>query len=116
MLQILFDENFNFRIIRGLKLRRSDYHFETVQNFGLRGETDPLVLEFAAANDFILATHDVNTIPKFAYERVAADLKMPGVIIVSELLPIGLAIDEIETLINCSRQEEWKNQVLHIPL
>lgn len=116
MFQILFDENFNFRIIRGLKLRLSNYRFETVQNFGLRGKTDPEILAFAAANDFILATHDVNTIPKFAYERIASDLKMPGIIIVSELLSIGLAIDEIETLVRCSRQEEWENQVLHIPL
>lgn len=97
-------------------MRLSNYHFETIQNFGLRGKSDPEILAFAAENDFVIATHDVNTIPKFAYERIASDLKMPGIIIVSELLPIGLAIDELEILVRCSRQEEWENQVLHIPL
>ncbi|MBA3631592.1 MAG: DUF5615 family PIN-like protein [Acidobacteria bacterium] len=116
MFQILFDGNFNLRIIRGLKLRLSNCQYETVQNFGLSGKSDPEILEFAAANNFILATHDVNTIPKFAYQRVASGLKMSGVIAVPELFPIGLAINELEVLIQCSRQNEWENQVLHIPL
>src|SRR5206468_10851449 len=39
--------------------------------------------------------------PKFAYERVAAGQPMPGVIAIPKDLPIGQAIEEMHTVIEC---------------
>jgi hypothetical protein len=64
----------------------------------------------------ILVTHDIKTIPKYAYERIAARLPMPGVIVVPKEFPIGQAIEELLTIIECSEQSEHENQVVHIPL
>jgi hypothetical protein len=50
-----------------------------VQDVGLTGADDPTILEWAAAGGRILFTHDVSTMTRFAYERVAAGLAMPGV-------------------------------------
>ena len=52
----------------------------------------------------------------FAYSRLADGLKMPGVIAVPQDLPIGEAIEEISTLIECSLESEWENQVVFVPL
>jgi hypothetical protein len=71
---------------------------------------------WAAANQRILVTHDVNTIPKYAYERVQAAKPMAGVIIVPDDLAIGAAIEDLVTLVECSRSEEFVNQVRYLQL
>ena len=52
----------------------------------------------------------------FAYSRVADNLEMPGVIAVPQDLPIGETIEAIVVLIECSLEDEWKNQVVFVPL
>jgi hypothetical protein len=66
--------------------------------------------------DRILLTHDVNTIPGFAFDRVRAALGMPGVFLVDAHLAIGKAIDELVIVITCSSQEDWKDAVTYFPL
>jgi hypothetical protein len=41
---------------------------------------------------------------------------MPGVIAVPKDFPIGQAVEELLTIILCSEQSEYDNQVVHIPL
>jgi hypothetical protein len=115
-MRLLLDENFNHHILRGLRLRAPTLDYVIAQRTELQGVEDPALLEWAAASDRILVTHDISTIPKYAYERVAAGLPMPGVIIVPKTYPIGLAIEELLTIIECSEQSEHENQVVHIPL
>ena len=83
MLKLLADENFDNTIVRGLLRRRASTDIVRVQDVGLSGEDDPTILSWAAEEDRILLTHDVATITRFAYERVAQGLPMPGVIEVS---------------------------------
>jgi predicted nuclease of predicted toxin-antitoxin system len=67
---LLVDENFDQRILRGLKLRLPSLDYAGVQDIGLRGADDPVLLEWAANAGRIVLTHDVNTVTKFAIERV----------------------------------------------
>jgi hypothetical protein len=41
---------------------------------------------------------------------------MPGVIAFSQSLPVGQAIEELVTIIECSEQSEWVAQITHLPL
>ena len=41
---------------------------------------------------------------------------MPGVILVPEELSIGRAIDELQIVMECSEQNEYKNLVVLLPL
>jgi hypothetical protein len=67
-------------------------------------------------DDRILITHDRNTLPNFAYERVRAGEPMPGVFVVSDLMPVGQAIDEILLAVECMTPDECKNLVRFFPL
>lgn len=82
----------------------------------MKGIEDPLVLEEAARLNRVLVTHDLKTIPKYAYERVAAGQPVPGIITIPDTLPIGQAIEELQLVVECSGEQELVNQVLHIPL
>ena len=88
---LLLDENFNHRILHGLVLRLLDLDYVAAQEIELKGKEDSEVLIWAAGNDRIIVTHDVETMPKYAYEHIAAGRRMPGVIVVPQSLPIGPA-------------------------
>jgi hypothetical protein len=116
MLRLAADENFNNAIIRGLLRRRPDLDIIRVQDVGLSGAEDPVVLEWAAKEGRVLLTQDVTTITHHAYERVKAGKSMPGVFEVSHAVPIGTAIEDILLLAECSFEGEWEGQVRYLPL
>ena len=116
MLRLLADENFNNAIIRGVQRRKPEADLVRVQDVGLSGADDPMVLAWAAGEGRVLLTNDVTTITKYAYARVAAGEPMPGIIEVSRAVPIGIAIDNIVLLIECSIEGEWEGQILYLPL
>lgn len=61
MVQLLIDENFNHRILRGLKLRLPALDYLLVQETEVFQKDDPEILDWAAAHNRVLVTHDVNT-------------------------------------------------------
>lgn len=63
MLLLLIDENFNHRILRGLRLRVPALDVVIVQETAMQGLQDPLLLREAAGLQRILVTHDLKTIP-----------------------------------------------------
>ena len=116
MLQLAADENFNNDILRGLLRRNPELDIIRVQDAGLAGADDPKVLEWAAQEGRVLLTHDVTTITRYAYERIQRGQPMPGVFEVGRSVPIGLAIEDILLLAECSLEDEWEGQVRYLPL
>lgn len=116
MLRLLADENFNNDILRGLLAREAPVDIVRIQDVGLLGAADPVILAWAAEAGRILLTHDVKTMRRYAYERVAEGQRMPGVFAVRRSLPLARAIEELLLAAECSEPQEWADRVLHIPL
>jgi predicted nuclease of predicted toxin-antitoxin system len=114
--QLLVDEDFNHRILRGLKRRLPALDYLLVQETEVSEQDDPHVLDWAAAHNRVIVTHDVNTMTKYAYERLEAGQPLPGVVIIPKELPIGSALEELAILLACSQPEEFPNRVIHLPL
>jgi hypothetical protein len=116
VLRLAADENFNNNIVRGLLRRKPDADFVRVQDAGLSGADDPTVLEWAAAEGRLVVSHDVSTLRKHAYNRVAAGQRMPGVFEVGTTLSIGRVIDDLLLIVECSLEGEWEGQIRYLPL
>lgn len=112
----LADENFNFSVVRGLRRLLPDFDIVRAQDAGLTGYTDPMLLAWAAEEGRILLTHDVQTVPNYAYARIERGLAMPGVVQVRRTLRIGLVIEEIQRMDRYSDSSEWEGQVVYLPL
>lgn len=110
------DENFDNRILRGLRRRIVDLDVVRVQDLAIAGAEDPIVLEWAAKNGRILLTHDQRTIPEFAFDRIRRGEMMPGVIVVPLSVAPGRVIEDILLIIEASTQADWLNQVQRLPL
>jgi hypothetical protein len=82
VIKLASDENFDGDILRGLLRRLPGLDVVRVQDADLAGTPDPVILAWAAGGERILLTHDRDTMPNFAYERVRAGQPMPGVFLV----------------------------------
>ena len=116
MLRLAADENFDQRILNGLRRRLPDLDVVRVLDVGLGSASDPGILEWAAQENRILLAHDVATVTRFAYERAAAGEPMPGVFEVPQRLHIGRAIEDLLLLATASEAGEWDGQVRYLPL
>jgi hypothetical protein len=116
MIRFLTDEDFNSGIFDGLKRRLPTLDIVRVQDVGLRTFRDAVILEFAASENRIVLSHDVSTMESHARARILAGKSMPGLFLIQQVLPIGQAIDAIEVIALCSRDDEWQNRIEHLPL
>ncbi|MFN8372719.1 MAG: DUF5615 family PIN-like protein [Anaerolineae bacterium] len=64
-------------MLKGIRQRNPDVDILRVQDLEIYQSADPKVLEWAAKENRILLTHDVQTMTGYAYECVAAGLAMP---------------------------------------
>ena len=74
------------------------------------GIADPDVLAVAAESSRILISHDRKTIPAH-FARFLRTRSSPGVIIVSQDLDIGAAIDDLLLIWAATDAEEWAGQL-----
>ncbi|MDJ0649516.1 MAG: DUF5615 family PIN-like protein [Xenococcaceae cyanobacterium MO_188.B19] len=114
-MKFLADENLDNNILRGILRRKPDLDIVRVQDVGLFGKDDPTVLAWAAQENRILLTHDVATITRYAYERIARNLRMPGVIEITASSSLGEAIEDILLFIECGIDGELEGQILYLP-
>ena len=116
MLRLLIDENIDHRILRGLLRRVSQLDFIIPARAGLAGLPDPELLRWAAREDRTILTHDVQTMPHHAKQLLAQGEPMAGVIVVPNRLQIGIAIADLELVVECSSQSELRDRITHLPL
>lgn len=116
MLPFVADENFNNDIVRGIRRCNPAVDIVRVQDIGLSAADDPSILEWAARFGRAVLTHDVATMTRYAYDRVREGKPMPGVFEVGRHVPMGVVIEEVVLLAECSLDGEWEGQVRYLPL
>jgi predicted nuclease of predicted toxin-antitoxin system len=95
VIKLLTDENFDGDILRGLLRRMPILDVVRVQDIGLIAAHDPEILAWAAAEERVLLTHDRDTMPHFAYDRIRIGEAMAGVFLVGDQMPKGQAIEQL---------------------
>jgi hypothetical protein len=58
----------------------------------------------------------VNTMPAFAYQRLSGGERMPGLIMVPQLAPIGIIIENLVLIASATEDDEWLGAVAFLPL
>jgi len=109
------DEDFSGKIIRGVLRRNAEIDLIRFPEVGLK-IPDEVVLEWAESEGRILLSHDVNTMKDSANKRVLFGFSHPGVLIVPQWAAILEIIEDIKLIAECSLDDEWRNQVKHLPL
>ncbi len=113
--RFLADADFNQKIVAGLRRREPAIDFQNAREGGLIGRPDPEVLDQAAKEGRVLVSHDRQTMLGH-FSRFIGTQASPGLIIVSQELDIGQAIEELLLVWATSESEAWKNAVIFLPL
>jgi predicted nuclease of predicted toxin-antitoxin system len=114
-MKFVADENFNGPLFAALSKALPPGALARVQELGLSGADDPMILQWAADHQSIVLTHDEATFKDFAYSRVGVGLSMPGVFIVKQSARLTEIVEEIMILHQCSDPKEWEDLVTYIP-
>src|SRR5438309_10261063 len=109
------DEHCNGNIVRGLFRRQPALDLVRLQDVGLAGAEDPVILAGAAPAGRVLLTPEGSTITRYAYERVQAGAPMPGVFEVRRALPNGQAIGAIPLLAASRLGGAWEGPGRYSP-
>ena len=114
MMRFLADENFSVPILAGLRRRLPDLDIVHIHELGMDRTPDPDILIWAAAENRVVITHDADTMPDYAYQRLRDGLPMPGMVVVPSTMPIGQAIEGLLLIIGSSFDDEWANLVRYL--
>ncbi len=109
------DADLNHNIVVGVLRREPEIDFQTALTAELEGLPDNTVLEIAAREKRILVSHDLKTMP-FHFAEFITTQTSPGVLIVSQSLPMQEAIDSLILIWTASSAEEWVNRILFLPI
>jgi hypothetical protein len=115
MLRLISDEDVHDDIIRGLRRREPTLDIVRALDVGLDHTPDPIILAWAASQDRVLVTGDLNTMVGFAWAKVQSGDPMPGVLALLENAGVGRVIDDILLVALSSEPEDIKDQVVFIP-
>lgn len=109
------DADFNHRIVVGLRRREPAVDILGAHEGGVIGVSDPEVLTISSESSRILLSHDRKTMPGY-FTRFRETRSSPGVIIVSQDLDIGVAIEDLLLIWAATDAEEWAGLIGFVPI
>jgi predicted nuclease of predicted toxin-antitoxin system len=113
--RFLADHDLNDHIVDGVLRREPIIEFVRARDAGMADRPDVEILEFAAEQDLLVVSHDVNTMPGHAYARLAAGQPMPGLLMIQQMDPVREVIDDLVLIWAASEAQEWSGQVRFLP-
>jgi hypothetical protein len=114
--RFLADNDLNDAIVRGVARREPSIGFARLRDLGLDRLPDPEVLQFAARENWIVVSHDVNSMTSAAFGLLAAGEAMHGLLLVHQGDPIAPILDSLILIWSASEAEEWMGLVEFLPL
>jgi Domain of unknown function (DUF5615) len=116
MTEVRFQADADLRqaIVTGAIRRQPNLDFQSANEAGLEGLKDPEVLAIAARDGRVLVTHDRKTMP-IEFSQFIISQTSSGVLILSQNLSIGEAIDAIILVWEASTAEEWSDRIMTFP-
>src|SRR5262245_41269302 len=114
--RFLADHDLREQIVDGVRRREPAIEFFRARDFGLQERGDDELLAFAAQSGFMVVSHDVNTMPGIAMQRVERDQAMHGLLMVQQRRPFGPVIESLIAIWAASEAEEWIGKTEFLPL
>ncbi|MGH2504951.1 MAG: DUF5615 family PIN-like protein [Ktedonobacterales bacterium] len=117
--RFLTDEDFNSRIITGLRHVLPLIDVLTAPEARTLGLSDPEVLHWAMAHDRIVLTHDSHTMPNHFYAflaTLATGEHSPGIMLLEQDLAIGRSIAAVRAIWELSAHGEWQDMFTYLPV
>jgi hypothetical protein len=117
-LKYLLDENVDPIYRNEFRRRSSDLVMWVVGDPGApsRGTLDPEILYWCEEHGFVLVTNNRKSMPVHLADHIAEGRHVPGILILGSKLSIGQNLDELILIAEASFEDEYQDQIVHLPL
>lgn len=116
-LKWLADECFDNDIVRGLYRRVIGIDLIRAQDIPeVSGRSDAVLIEWAAAQDRIILTHDISSMHAAIEARRSIGGRLPTVVFAPDRLAVGDVIDDISLLDACAEAADLVAGFVFLPL
>jgi uncharacterized protein DUF5615 len=115
-LKFIADADLNEDLIRGMRRNEASIDFQTASDGGTRGLADRQVLELAAAAGRVVVSHNRNTMVGEFWRFLSDGHTSPGLIIVTQDLDEGDAIQDLLLIWAASGEQELRDRVRWVPI
>ena len=115
VIRSLADASLNHYIITACRRREPSIDFLSAAEANLEGIPDPEVLALAAADNRILITHDVHTMPQHFGDFLQSGRRSPSVFLVRQQVSVAEVAEALILIWAASDLSEWENLILEIP-
>ena len=109
------DADLNQIIVKATLRLEPGIDFQAAQVAGLAGLNDRDVLRLAAEQRRALVSHDRKTMP-YHFGQFILSENSPGLLIVSQRLPVSQVAEELFLIWLATEPEEWVNRIRSLPL
>ncbi|MDY7015879.1 MAG: DUF5615 family PIN-like protein [Cyanobacteriota bacterium] len=117
-LKYLIDENVTPIYTTQLRRKRPDIVVWAVGEIGTppKSTLDPEILVWCEERSFILVTNNRRSMPVHLADHLMKGGHIPGIFILNPDLSIGQNIEELILIADCSFEDEYQDQIIHLPL
>ncbi len=77
---------------------------------------DPEILYWCEEHKFLLVTNNRTSMPAHLADHIAQGRHVPGIFILNDKLTIGQTINELILIAEASFDDEYQDQIIHLPL
>ncbi len=114
--RFLADNDLNDAIVVGVRRREPALEFSRLRELGLATRSDPEILEYSARQNWIVVSHDVNTMGTAARARLDARQPMNGLLLAHQRTPVSTTIESLLLIWSASDAEERSGQIGFLPI
>lgn len=118
MLRYLMDENVNPIYPNQLRRRAPDLVIRAVgePDTPPKSTLDPAILLWCETYNFVLVTNNRASMPVHLVDHIAQGHHVPGILILNPDMSIGETLDELVLIAGGSFEEEYQDQIVHLPI
>jgi hypothetical protein len=113
--RFLADQDLHDAIVSGTLRHEPTIQFARLREFGLEQFSDAHVLRFAARENSIVVSHDVNSMTAAAFDMLAAGEPMYGLLLAHQSKPIAPVIESLLLIWSESEADEWIGRIAYLP-
>ncbi|MBE9005610.1 DUF5615 family PIN-like protein [Fortiea sp. LEGE XX443] len=117
-LKYLIDENVNPIYPNQIRLREPEIVIKIVgePDTPSKSTLDPEILCWCEENNFVLVTNNRTSMPVHLAEHIVVNRHVPGILTLNPNLSIGENIEELIILALASKDDEYQDRIVYLPL
>lgn len=117
-LKYLMDENIDPAYPTQIRRKQPELVIRVIGETGVprKSTLDPEILLWCEEYSFILVTNNRSSMPVHLNAHIAQGRHVPGIFILNPSLSIGQNIDELILIVEGSFDDEYQDQIVHLPI